>query len=429
MQKLLRWSAMPMAALLLLTACQGAGSTASPGATGGGGIKGQLKIGVDFPLSGNEVANGQPTLNGVELALEEANAKGGVGGYIVTSKVTDDAKNGVHDPDTGATNAKTIVADDAVVGMVGPFNSNVARAQIPVTNEAGLAQCSPANTGVDLTKTGSEVYRPKNPTKRNYFRLATPDDIQGPAMADFDYNTLRLTKVYIVDDTEAFGKGVADTFEAKFKDLGGTVVKRDGQKYSASVDYTALFTAAAALKPDVVYFGGTQVTGGGLARKQMVQAGLDVPYTGPDGIADLGTGGSQGAFITLAGVENSHDVYGTVAGVHDLPGGSTFASRYKDKYGKDPGAYSALGYVCTQVILKAIADSAAKANNMAALREAVRAYIFDPSHKYTTEIGEINFTANGDIKQAYISFYKVDPSAEGGKGGWTFIKQQAFEGT
>src|SRR6266700_7454771 len=155
---------------------------------------------------------------------------------------------------------------------------------------------------------------------------------------------------------------------------------------------------------DVVYFGGTQVTGGGLARKQMIQAGLNVPFTGPDGIADLGTGGSQGAFITLAGVENSHDVYGTVAGVHDLPGGSTFASRYKAKFGKDPGAYSALAYACTQVILKAITDSAAKASNMAALREAVRAYIFDPSHTYTTEIGQIGFTENGDIKQAYISF-------------------------
>ena len=418
-----RLAAVPVAMLLILAACQGGG----PGGSGGG--KGTVKIGVDLPLSGNEVANGEPTLNGIKLAVKEANADGGVGGYTVELNIQDDAVNGLHNPDQGATNAGTLVADQAVVGMVGPFNSNVARAQIPVTNEGGLAQCSPANTGVDLTKEGSEAYRPSKPDQRNYFRLAAPDDIQGPAMAAFDYETLGARSVYILDDTEAFGAGVADQFQKKFQELGGQVVKRDGQKYSADVDYTSLFNAAKALNPDVVYFGGTQVTGGGLARKQMVQAGMaQTPFTGPDGIADLGAGGSEGAFITLAGVENSANVYGTVAGVHDLPSGSTFADRYKAEFQKDPGAYSALAYVCAQVILKAIADSAASASDMAALREAVRAYIFDPSHEYDTELGTIHFTERGDIKEAYITYYKVDPSAEGGKGGWVFIKQQSFEG-
>jgi branched-chain amino acid transport system substrate-binding protein len=386
-----RLAAVPVAALLILGACSG-----GPGGSGSG--KGTVKIGVDLPLSGNEVANGEPTLNGIKLAVKEANADGGVGGYTVELNIQDDAVSGVHNPDQGATNAGTLVADSAVVGMVGPFNSNVAKAQVPVTNEGGLSQCSPANTAVELTKEGSEALRPSNPDKLNYFRFAAPDDIQGPAMATYDFEELGAKTVYILDDTEAFGSGVADQFEAKFKALGGTVLKRDGQKYSADVDYTSLFNAAKALNPDVVYFGGTQVTGGGLARKQMVQAGMgDVPFTGPDGIADLGTGGSEGAFITLAGVENSHDVYGTVAGVHDLPSGSTFADRYKAEYGKDPGAYSALAYSCTQVILQAIDASASSASDMAALREAVRAYIFDPSHEYDTELGTVHFTERGDI--------------------------------
>lgn len=434
MQKQVRWGAVLTAAVLVLAACQGTntGTTTSPsGSAAGSGTasKGTVKIGVDLPLSGNEVANGQPTFNGVQLAVDEANKAGGVGGYQVAINKQDDAVNGVHNPDQGATNAKTLVADAAVVGMVGPFNTNVARAIIPVTNEAGLAQCSPSNTGVDLTKTGSEKYRPQNPNQRNYFRVATPDDIQGPAMAQFAYNDLGKRNAYVLDDTEAFGKGVADTFAAEFTKLGGKIVKRDGQKYSPTVDYTSLFNNVKPLNPDVVYFGGTQVTGGGLARKQMVSAGMgSIPFTGPDGIADLGTGGSTGAFITLAGVANAHDVYGTVAGVHDLPN-NTFAANYKAAFNSDPGAYSALAYACTQVILKAIADSAASASDMKALRAAVRSYIFDPSKSYDTVLGSINFTANGDIKQAYISFYKVDPSLSGGKGGWTFVKQQAFQGT
>lgn len=419
-----RLAAVPVVMLLVLAACQG-----GP-AGGSGGGKGTIKIGVDLPLSGNEVANGEPTLNGVKLAVKEANAAGGVGGYTLDVNVQDDAVAGVHNPDQGATNAGTLVADEAVVGMVGPFNSNVARAIIPVTNEAGLAQCSPANTAVDLTKEGSEAYRPSNPAQRNYFRFAAPDDIQGPAMATYDYEVLHARTVYILDDTEAFGAGVADQFQTKWEELGGKTVKRDGQKYSADVDYTSLFNAAKALNPDVVYFGGTQVTGGGLARKQMAQAGMaGVPFTGPDGIADLGTGGSEGAFITLAGVENANNVYGTVAGVHDLPESSTFADRYQAEYGKAPGAYSALAYSCTQVLLKAIEESAASASDMAALRSAVREYVFNPANAYDTELGTVHFTERGDIKEAYISYYKVDPSAEGGKGGWVFIKQQAFEGT
>lgn len=320
------------------------------------------------------------------------------------------------------------------MGVIGPFNSGVARAEIPVSNEAGLVQCSPANTGTDLTQTGSDVYRFNGQATRNYFRVAAPDNIQGPAMANYDFTDLGKHSVYIMDDTEPFGKGVADSFEAEFIRLGGTVVDAGPARASvpkSTTDYTPFFTAAAALNPDVVFFGGTQVTGGGLARKQMVAAGMGaIPFTGPDGIADLGTGGSEGAFITLAGVENSHDVYGSVAGVHDLPGGSTFNADYKAEYGKDPGAYSALAYSCAQAILKAMADTASAANgDMAKWRSAVRGYIFDATthHTYDTVMGTISFNACGDIEQPVMSFYKVDPALNSGKGGWTYIKQQAFQ--
>jgi branched-chain amino acid transport system substrate-binding protein len=397
---------------------------ACTGSSGAGNGKGTVKIGVDLPLSGGEVANGEPTFNGVQLAVDEANTANAAGGYKLEINKQDDAKDGVHNPDQGATNAKTLVADAAVVGMVGPFNSNVARAIIPVTNEAGLAQCSPANTGVDLTKTGSEKYRPKNPNQRNYFRVATPDDVQGPAGAQYAFNDLGKKKAYVLDDTEAFGKGVADTFQAEFEKLGGTVVKRDGAPKSTT-DYTPFFTAVKG-QVDVVYFGGTQVTGGGLARKQMVAAGMgDIPYVGPDGIADLGEGGAQGAFITLAGVDASNDVYGTVAGIHDIPDPAAFAAKYKAKFNKDPGAYSALAYACTQVLLKAIA-SASTAPDLAAIRKAVRDYVFTSTNKFDTVIGTLNFDENGDSSQKFISFYKVDPAGAGGKGNWVFVKQQDF---
>jgi ABC-type branched-subunit amino acid transport system substrate-binding protein len=162
----------------------------------------------------------------------------------------------------------------------------------------------------------------------------------------------------------------------------------------------------------------------------MVAAGMGaIPFIGPDGIADLAPGGSEGAFITLAGVENSNDVHGTVAGLHDLPSGSTFNSDYQTKFGKAPGAYSALAFACAQVIIQAIKDTATAAGgDLAKWRSAVRDYIFDSgaNHTYNSVMGTISFNACGDIQQPVMSFYKVDQTAEGGKGGWVYVKQQAF---
>ena len=166
----------------------------------------------------------------------------------------------------------------------------------------------------------------------------------------------------------------------------------------------------------------------GLALKQgRTVAGFEtIPFVGPDGVADLGPGGTTGATITVAG-QAAHDVHGTVAGVHDLPSGSTFIADYTAEYGKAPGAYSAIAYACAQVIIANAAKAiAASTTDLAALREAVRAAAVVADNKYDTVIGPVSFDKNGDITTPYMSFYKVDLTAEGGKGGWVYVKQQAF---
>lgn len=435
--KLRKLGVFAVGAMFAASACQPAGPGASPsggvspagGTTGAsassaGGTKGTIKIGVDFPLSGGEVANGEPTLNGVKLAVKQANAKG-VGGYTLDLNVQDDAVSGVHDPQQGAKNVQTLVSDQTVVGMVGPFNSNVAKAQIPITNEAGLLQCSPSNTNFGLTipQYGAKDLRPKNPDKVAYVRVATTDLSQGAAGASRAYELGK--KAYIIDDTETFGKGVADVFQEEYTKLGGTIIKRDGAPKSTT-DYTPLLTAVKGKNPEVVYFGGTTPTGGGLLRKQMAQAGMgDVPFVGPDGIVD-GPGGQEGAFITIAGKDAAANSYGTIAAIHDIPNPKAFSDAYKAEFGKDPGAYSAPAYACAQVIIKAIETSAAGASDPKALREAVRAYVTTPANKFDTVLGSLSFDENGDSSQKIISFYKADPAAAGGKGDWVFEKQQDF---
>jgi len=390
--------------------------------------KGTLKIGTELPMSGGETANGEPTANGVKLAIAQQNAKGGAGGYTLDINVQDDAVNGAHDPQTGAKNIGLLAADASVVGVVGPFNSSVAQVEIPVSNEAGLLQCSPANTNTGLTYLPDALkYRPSHPDKLAYIRTAAPDSIQGPAGADYVYNDLGKKAVYILDDTETFGVGVGDSFQAEFIKDGGKVVKRDSAPKSTT-DYTPQFTAAAALKPDVVYLAGTTPTGMGLALKQgRTVPGLDtIPFMGPDGVADLGPGGTKGATITIAGPA-AHDTYGTVAGDHDIPNAAQFITDYQAMFGKAPGAYSSAAYACAQVIIAGIVKAASSGtSDMAAIREAVRANATAAGNSFDTVLGTITFDKNGDNTKPYMSFYKVDLTAGGGKGEWVFVKQQAF---
>ena len=394
-----------------------AACSSTPSATG----KGTVKIGVDLPLSGGELPNGQPTLNGIQMAIDEANAAGGAGGYQLALDTRDDAVNGVHNPDQGATNAGALVAESDVIGMVGPYNSNVGAVEIPVTAAAGLLQCSPANTNPDLTKANAQGAYARGSNDPSYVRVATTDDVQGPALADYLYNTLGIHSVFIVDDTETYGKGIADTFEAKFNSLGGTVTDRQGVTNSdGTADYSAVLTQAKSGNPGAVFFGGVTTTGGGHLRAQMADAGMgDLPYIGGDGIQD-GSGDTTGTFINLAGPAAANS-YSSVAAIHDIPDPEGFANKYKAKYNSDPGSYSAAGYACAQVIIAALNN--ATATDMAGLRKAVRDYVFG-GNSFDTVLGSIKFDANGDTSQHIISFYKTDMTS--GAGAWVFDKQQDF---
>jgi len=420
--KVRAFGAVALAAMVVTAA--GCSSSSSSPAAGDNSSGKTATIGVDLPLSGGEAPNGEPTLNGIKLAVKQANDAGGVNGYTIKLSTQDDAVNGVHDPQQGAKNVTALAADESVIGMVGPYNSNVGIAEVPVTNEAGLLQCSPANTNPGITKPdfGALDVRKANPDKINYVRVATTDDVQGPAGAQYAYNDLGARNALIIDDTETFGKGVADQFEKEFTSLGGTVVDRVGAPGSTT-DYTSILTAAKSKNPDVVYFGGVTTTGGGVLRKQMAQAGMgDLPYVGPDGIVD-GSGTTDGSFVNIAG-EAAANSYGTIAAIHDIPDPTAFSDAYKAEYSKDPGAYSAPAYACTQIILDALKNVTAT-DDMAALREAVRAYVTG-GNTFDTVLGNVGFDENGDTTQHIISFYATDMALADGKGDWAFKKQQDF---
>jgi branched-chain amino acid transport system substrate-binding protein len=396
-----------------------AASAAAPASAAAGSIA--VKIGIELPMTGGEAPNGVPTANGVALAI----AKNPVPGFTITINQQDDAVNGVHNPQQGAKNIQTLANDPAVIGVVGPFNSSVAQAEIPVSNAAGLMMCSPANTNPGLTKPWGGVdpvtLRPTNPTKIAYVRDATTDDLQGAAGADIAYNIAKATSAYVADDTQTYGKGLADVFATQFTALGGKVLKRDGIPGSTT-DFTSYVTTVKGLAPQYVFYGGVTTSGLGLFRKQMAQQSIaSIPFGGGDGIVD-GSAATASSFLQIAGDAGDANTYGTVAGPTEIPNAAQFATDYKAMFNTDPGAYSASAYACTQVFLQALAKAGAGITDPAALREAVRAYVATPSNTYDTALGTFSFDANGDTTQKIVSYFQYDPTSKG----WKFLKQRDF---
>jgi len=404
---------------LALAACGGGGGGSSQT------IKGTVKIGIDLPVSGSDASDGQPAQNGAKLRIKQAGKICGASShtdacFTVQALPLDDAVNGVHDPGQGAKNVQQFIADSSVLGMVGPFNSNVARAEIPIANTAGLAMVSPANTNECLTQEPPDGHcagqaaklRPKG--GNNYFRVCTTDLIQGPAAADFAYNKLSKKKVYIFNDQQTYGLGIAKNFAGQFVKDGGTILDSDlGGFDPGSTNYFKnQINRAKSLGADVVFFGGTTATKGGQIRKQMAGL-LDVPYVAGDGIS-----GNQFAKDAGANAANS---YFTVAGPYPqkLSTAQQFNVDYKKEYSQDVGAYSAQAFDAAGVIVAAIGRAIDDAGGSQPTRDQVTAQLAK-TKDYKGVIGTTTFDSNGDTTLKIITIYKWTSATDTGG---TFVDQ------
>ena len=390
---------------VMLAACSNSSSTSSGSSAASGapaGSGGAIKIGVDLPVSGADAAIGIPTQNGVVLAIEQANANGFAGGaFKLQPSLLDDAVQGVHDPAAGAQNVKTFIADSAVLAMVGPFNSNVAKSEIPLTNDAGLVQISPSNTNDGLTVgDDAKKLRTAHPDTNTYFRDCTKDSRQGNALAQFAQK-LGFKKIFIIDDNETYGKGLADNFESSFKQLGGTALGHEHITANQQ-DFKALLTKVKGTAPDAVFYGGTTSTGGGLLRRQMADVGMaKVPFMGGDGISDTPE------FVKEAGAMAANVYYSFAApDAEKLPSAKAFVAAYKERFKSDVGPYSANAYAAAQIEIAAIAKAIKDGNGAMPTRAAVLANVA-ATKDFDTPIGKIGFDANGDTTAPMLTLKHV----------------------
>ncbi len=366
-------------AALVLAAC-------TPASTPAPATAETVRIYSSLPLTGSSAGQTTTIVNAINLAIEQQTQ----GGLVCDGKIKIDyvslddatAAAGKWDAAKEQENANKAVADADTMVYIGTFNSGAARVSIPILNEAGIVMISPANTADDLTAGADTAKYYPNGT-RNYTRVVARDEFQGAFAAKWAAK-LGAKNVYILDDTEIYGKGVADQFEKNAAGNGLTVVGRDGIDGKAG-DYKALATKIAGTSPDLIYFGGITQNNAGQLLKDIRAAGITAMFMGPDGIL-------ESAFIEAAGADVAEGVYGTIAGNPraKLPeAGQKFYTDYKAKFNAEPEAYAIYGYEAASVAIKAISTGCKK--DRAAVLNAV----------YTTKnfsgvLGTWSFDANGD---------------------------------
>ncbi|MEW2132715.1 branched-chain amino acid ABC transporter substrate-binding protein [Streptomyces sp. NPDC005435] len=397
------------AGALTLTACGSRDSGDKGNSSAGGGTT--VVIGVDAPLTGDLSALGMGIKNSVDLAAKTANKKEYVKG--VTFKI--EAKDDQGQPSSGQQNSTAFVTDKNVLGVVGPLNSSVAESMQKVLDDAKLAEVSPANTGVSLTQ-GPDWQHTKKRQYKSYFRTATTDAVQGPYAAQYVYSKAKKKKVFVIDDKKTYGAGLAATFTAAFKKLGGKVVGTEHINPDTK-DFSAVATKVKNSGADIVYYGGEYPQAGPLS-KQIKAAGAKIPLIGGDGIKD-------DTFIKLGGPAASGDFATSVgAPVETLPSAKQFVSDYKaGGYKEDYAAYGGYSYDSAWAIIEAVKkvvdDNGGKLPSDA--RAKVTAALQNVSFDGVT--GKVSFDEYGDATNKQLTVYAVK------NGAWTAVESGTYNGS
>jgi len=355
-----------------------------------------ITVGITLPLTGADADDANLIKDGAMLAIDEANAKGGVAGYKIAVTVLDNgtATAGQYDPAQAATNARKLASDSSVIANIGPQMSGDGKAMSAILSEADLATITPASTNPDITDPKfAGQYRPAG--KAVYFRTVTTDAYQGPNMANYFAQTLKVKRIYVLDDSGAYGVGMANAFAAQGKKVGMAVLGHD-QLDPREADYTTILTKIKALNPDGLYYGG------------VAQAGVKLVKQSYDILPKITKGGGDGMYsssvLSGAGFPAFANWYATIAApyVFNDPKVIAWSKRFQAKYGRAPEGYSVTAYDAVLVILDAVKRVAAagKPVTRGAVRDAIQS-----SHLETLQ-GMVSFDRNGDITNRIVSVFQ-----------------------
>lgn len=355
------------------SAASGSASGSTSAAAGG-----KLIIGWSGPTTGDAAVFGIPYLNGIKMATDEWNAKGGVGGKQVELVVLDDAC----DPKQASNTAAKLIDTPGLVAAFAHMCSGTTMVGAPLFFKAGIPEIT-ISSNPKITQQGWT----------NLIRPQPNDNIQGAVMAQVMVQNLGIKKWAVYNDKQAFGQGVSEVFANKVKELGGTVTSTGGVD-PKDTDFSPVLTTVATTNPDGFYFGTNFPTAAGLIVKQARQLGYKWQFAGPDGTFDP-------AMVKAAG---NDAIEGFVSSFQVPPYDSTqklkdFSAAYNKKYGKDPEGYAVYGYDVANMLYSVIQKVGTdKPAIIKALHEGGYKGIMSDDYK---------FDANGDMLEAPLYLYTV----------------------
>ncbi|MCZ7654996.1 MAG: branched-chain amino acid ABC transporter substrate-binding protein [Rhodocyclaceae bacterium] len=351
-----------------------------------------VKIGHVGPLTGGIAHLGKDNENGALLAIEEANAAGiTLGGKKVTFELV--REDDQADPKIGNTVAQKLV-DAKVVGVVGHLNSGTTIPASSIYNQAGIPMISGSATNPDLTEQGF----------KNVFRVVGRDDQQGPRRCRLSHRQVQAEDRGRHRRRHPYGEGLANEVEKKLKAAGVKVLPRE-KGTDKTIDWKAVLTKIKGKKPDVVFYGGMDATGGPLL-KQARELKIGATFS-------FGDGGCTDKMAELAGAA-AEGMVCSQAGIPVQAAGKKFLDGYKAAFKIDPILYAPFTYDAAHLLIAAMqkADSAEPAKYLPALATI--------SHDGAS--GNIQFDEKGDRKDAEMTIFtmkdgKIAPIAiiKGGK--------------
>ena len=345
-----------------------------------------VKLGHVGPLTGGIAHLGKDNENGARLAVDEANAKSlKLDGKTVKLELV--AEDDQADPKVGTTVAQKLV-DAKVAGVVGHLNSGVTIPASAIYNQAGIPMISGSATNPQLTEQGFKTV----------FRVVGRDDQQGPAIASYLAGEVKPKTVAVIDDATAYGEGLANEVEKTLKAVGVKVLPRE-KGTDKTADFKAILTKIKGKKPDAVFYGGMDATGGPLL-KQGRELGIKAVFA-------FGDGACTDKMRELAG-DAAEGLLCSQAGLPVQAANKKFLDAYKAKFKIDPILYAPFTYDAANLLIEAMK----KVNSP------------DPA-KYLPELakisyqgasGKIEFDEKGDRKDAEMTIFtmkggKIEPIA------------------
>jgi branched-chain amino acid transport system substrate-binding protein len=346
-----------------------------------GAASAQIKVGVAGPISGANAAFGAQLRNGVDQAVEDINAAGGVLGKKLSLSIGDDAA----DPKQGRNVANKFVGD-GITWVIGHFNSSVTMPASETYNENAIIEITPASTNPQITERGYPFM----------FRTCGRDDQQGGVAGKYLIDNFKGKKIAIVQDKTTYGKGLADETKKTLNAGGVREVLYEGLNVGEK-DYSAIVSKIKASGADVVYYGGVH-TEAGLLVRQMRDQGVQAPLMGGDGIASE-------EFAAIAGPGADGTLMTFPPDPRLRPEAADVVKRFETKK-FNPETYTLYSYAAVQ-ILKQAAEQAKSTDTQAMID------IMHSGKPFKTVIGDISYDKKGDVTRADYVVYRWVKGADG----------------